>query len=184
MGVLSDSPPQGSLLADLLARLLSNGRPMPSTPALGGRTTGQAFDTMMGNYRDAISPQAQADLRQMVDVEPQQTQAPPQPGPLQQAPQMSMGAPFQYPQPMQKPPQPLPDRTTGDVPMMTGVEGGWPLRTNPGSLAVNISGSGHPPAKHAPTKSIARAKPGLSESDLLNMQQLAMILARRQAAGG
>src|SRR6185369_7783652 len=98
MGVLTDSPPQGGLLADLLARLLSNGRPMPPTPALGGRTTGQAFDTMMGDYRNAVSPAAAADLRQMVDVEPQVTQAPAQPGPMQQAPQMNMGPPFQYPQ--------------------------------------------------------------------------------------
>lgn len=198
MGVLSDSPPQGGLLADLLARLFVNGRPIT-----------------MGNAYGAISPEAEADLRKMVDVEPSASKIPPMPsGPMQtysqqmdqaqqppmppmappqqaiaappgQNPPMSLAqqgpmggmmnapnVPRQLPLPMQKPPQ-TSLGATSSVPMMTGIEGGWPLRASPDHKA-----------KPAPTKSVARAKSGLSESDLLNMQQLAMILARRQAAGG
>lgn len=81
--------------------------------------------------------------------------------------------------PMEKPPQPLPDRTTGNVPMMTGVEGGWPLRTDPGSLKVNISGSGHSTKKAATAAQKARIQ--VSESDALNRAQLKMIQARNAA---
>ena len=220
MGVLTEQPQSDGLLADLLMRLLANGRQMPPTPALGGRVTMAPYDgPMMGNSRDAISRTAEADLRALVDQEPQAPQpgpmqaapqmgppsppmqgppmppqqqpmppmggglppqAPPQPGPMQQTPQMNMGPRPQFAMPMQKPPQPT----------QMAVEGGWPIQPIP---SPGIPGSGHPgywkgqrtpgmPVK-APPKRIP-AKPGLSESDLLNMQQLAMILARRQAAGG
>lgn len=84
-------------------------------------------------------------------------------------PEVAQQVMSRLPMPGRKPPQPLPDATTGDVPTMTGVEGGWPLRTNPGNLRVNISGSGH----SAPVAHRQLAAAGPTETDLLNWAQVA-----------
>lgn len=82
------------------------------------------------------------------------------------------------PTPMEKPPQPLPNNTTGDVPMMTGVEGGFPDRTNPGSLLVNISGSGH---SKTPAKAAQKSRNQQSQADALNYAEVKRIKDRNAA---
>lgn len=116
-------------------------------------------------------PRAQADLFAAMDAEAGRGPASALPGPMQQAPQMG---PFvqRLPMPMQKPGQPT----------QMAIEGGWPTLPIPG----HGIGVGWTPAKGRATAQAARA-PAPTESDRLNQQMVAMIIARRaaqQAAAG
>lgn len=121
----------------------------------------------MAHNKTASSAKAAADLMALIEQEMAAGQAPQQPGPMQDAPQMGQYTPQEgLPVPMDKPPQPA----------QGSVEGGWSFGQRymgPPPPAVNISGSGHAKPK-------AR---GMSESDRLNQQELARIKARRAAAG-
>lgn len=110
--------------------------------------------------RQALTPQMAADLVAAMDAEAARGPAPALPGPLDPAAMSGPPASRGLPVPMRKP----------------GAPAAAPLANLRHKLAAgSIAGSGHSRKKVAAS---AGAKP-VSESDRLNQQQLAMILARR-----
>lgn len=114
----------------------------------------------MAQNKTASSAKAAADLMALIEQEMAAGQAPQQPGPMQDAPQMGPYTPAPgLPVPMDKPPQP----------QQGSIEGGWPIQPIPG----NGIGAGK----------IVKRGGGPSQSDILNQQELARIKARRAAGG-
>ena len=219
MGVLTENPPSGGLLADLLARLMATREPQPSNmlpswkewsdkvgelprakvdplPEMAPELQPTNMLPSWKEFSDRAGPlpkarvdvppdftsAAQNALSQYVDQpamgSPPMPSAPPPgapPAPMlaQQGPMGGImsapNVPRSFPIPPQKPPQPVQATALTGKPIVSPGLGG-----------------------HAKKKPAAVAKAALSESDLLNLQQLfpnmnrqqiAALWARRQAAG-